>query len=106
MCGCDRLQSKSETCKLWLTLRTPITVNYKPTRTYISNLISISDFSIPDDNYWESDGSGMSSYEDEDEIDLKPNDKQGVMSSYYNQMDNELSSTSMAKSFVKKVRHT
>lgn len=66
----------------------------------------MSDFSIPDDNYWDSDGSGMSSYEDETDMELgesKPTSskKDKDLFKYMRQMDKELVNTAMEESFVK-----
>ncbi|XP_021926738.1 protein ecdysoneless [Zootermopsis nevadensis] len=72
---------------------------------------NILDFVIPEDSWdLESDGSGMSSYEDEMEMDLdqlKPGkEKKGKepefeLKQYMDQMDRELASTSMGQSFEK-----
>uniref|UniRef100_A0A1B6D498 Uncharacterized protein n=1 Tax=Clastoptera arizonana TaxID=38151 RepID=A0A1B6D498_9HEMI len=68
---------------------------------------NILDFVVPEDSWDESEGSGMSSYEDEDEMDLD-NQKEGLketpvseLKQYMDQMDKELSSTTMGKSFEK-----
>lgn len=74
-----------------------------PTQIFL--IILTVDFSIPDDNYWDSEGSGMSSYEDETDMELgetKPEslkeDKKLIK--YMKQMDQELVNTTIGKSFV------
>ncbi|KAJ9592776.1 hypothetical protein L9F63_015554 [Diploptera punctata] len=72
---------------------------------------NILDFVIPEDSWdLESDGSGMSSYEDEIEMDLdqlkpgkgkKGNVPESEIKQYMDQMDQELASSSMGQSFEK-----
>ncbi|XP_046659614.1 protein ecdysoneless [Homalodisca vitripennis] len=69
---------------------------------------NILDFVVPEDNWdMESDGSGMSSYEDEEDMDLggKTGDQAETpvseLKQYMDQMDRELSSTAVGKSFQK-----
>lgn len=73
---------------------------------FMNAVQNILDFSIPDDNYWDSDGSGMSSYEDEDEMDLGGlgSGDGKKMSEYMKEMDRELAGTTMGQSFVKKTK--
>ncbi|XP_054288153.1 protein ecdysoneless-like isoform X1 [Macrosteles quadrilineatus] len=69
---------------------------------------NILDFAVPEDNWdMESDGSGMSSYEDEEDMDLgnKTGDQQETpiseLKQYMDQMDRELATTAVGKSFEK-----
>ncbi|KAK6630931.1 hypothetical protein RUM44_003103 [Polyplax serrata] len=80
-------------------------INFEPDG-FINAIQNILDFSIPDDNYWDSDGSGMSSYEDETDMELgesKPTSskKDKDLFKYMRQMDKELVNTAMEESFVK-----
>lgn len=76
-------------------------------------LNNILDFSVPEDSWdLESDESGMSSYEDEAEMDLsrkrqikRNSDRQGSdseLKQYMDQMDRELETTTLGQSFIKK----
>ncbi|XP_075224302.1 ecdysoneless cell cycle regulator [Lycorma delicatula] len=72
---------------------------------------NILDFVVPEDSWdLDSDGSGMSSYEDESEMDLGRHKRDGEhgetpvseLKQYMDQMDRELSSTTLGQSFEKK----